>query len=152
MLKLSTVMPYLKMIQKIYTLLEVCRYQYFFAENQQIWLHKEIYILIEFSYIIANFFKFFWGIKDCFKKKMVTNLIMSAKRATLDFLKIKVFWNKCYSVIISVHDVTNKILSHDSNHIGDVAMWPKFSKSSISTRRVITTSISYGFDQKKHFF
>ena len=69
MLKLSTVMPYLKMIQKIYTLLEVCRYQYFFAENQQIWLHKEIYILIEFSYIIANFFNFFCGIKDCFKKK-----------------------------------------------------------------------------------
>ena len=40
----------------------------------------------------------------------VTILIMSAKMATLDLLKIKVFLNKGYDVIIFVYDVTNKIL------------------------------------------
>ena len=30
--------------------------------------------------------------------------IMSAKLATLGLLKIKLFWNKGYNVIISVHD------------------------------------------------
>ena len=40
--------------------------------------------------------------------------MMSAKWAALGFLKIKVFWIEGYDVIISVHDVTNKILSRDS--------------------------------------
>ena len=44
---------------------------------------------------------------------MVTILMMSAKIATPGLLKVKVFRNKGYDVIISVHDVTNKILSHD---------------------------------------
>ena len=57
---------------------------------------------------------------------MVTILMMSAKMATLGLLKIRVFWNKGYDVIISTHDVTNKFLSHDSNYIIDVVMWPKF--------------------------
>ena len=39
---------------------------------------------------------------------MVTNLMMSAKLVTLDFLKIKVFLNKGYDLIISVYGVTNK--------------------------------------------
>ena len=72
---------------------------------------------------------------------MVAILMMSAKMATLGLLKIKVFWNKGYDVIISVHDVTNKILSRDSNYIIDVVMWPKFGNSSISIREVIITSI-----------
>ena len=66
---------------------------------------------------------------------------MSAKMATPDLLKITVFWNKGYDVIIPVDDVTNKILSRDSNYIVDVFMWPKFGNSSISMRKVITTSI-----------
>ena len=78
--------------------------------------------------------------------------MMSAKMATPGLLKITVFWNKGYDVIISVHDVTNKILSRDSNYIVDVVMWPKFGNSSISVREVIITSILQGFDQKKHFF
>ena len=61
--------------------------------------------------------------------------------AALGLLKVKVFWNKGYDVIISVHDVTNKILSRDSNYIIDVVMWPKFGNSSISMREVIITSI-----------
>ena len=44
---------------------------------------------------------------------MVTILMMSAKIATPGLLKVKVFRNKGYDVIISVHDVTNKILSCD---------------------------------------
>ena len=72
---------------------------------------------------------------------MVTILMMSAKMATLDLLKIKVFWNKDYDVTISVHDVTSKILSRDSNYIVGVVMWPEFGNSSISMREVIITSI-----------
>ena len=52
--------------------------------------------------------------------------MMSAKMATPGLLKITVFWNKSYDVIISVHDVSNKILSRNSNYIVDVLMWPKF--------------------------
>ena len=37
-------------------------------------------------------------------------------------LKIRVFRNKGYNVINFVHDITNKILSRDSNYIADVAM------------------------------
>ena len=77
---------------------------------------------------------------------------MSAKMATPGLLKIKVFWNKGYDVIIYVHDVTNKILSRDSNYIVDLVMWPKLGYSSISMREVIIISIFKGFDQKSRFF
>ena len=48
--------------------------------------------------------------------------MMSAKMVTPGLLKITVFGNKGYDVIISVDDVTNKILSRDSNYIVDVFM------------------------------
>ena len=49
--------------------------------------------------------------------------MMSAKMATLGLLKIKVFSNKSYNVIIYVNDVgTNQIFSSDSNYIVDVVM------------------------------
>ena len=67
--------------------------------------------------------------------------MMSAKMAAPGLLKIPVFWNKGYEVIIFVDDVTNKVLSHDSNYTVDVFMWPKFGNCSISVRQVITTSI-----------
>ena len=67
--------------------------------------------------------------------------MMSAKMVTPGLLKITVFWNKGYDVIIPVDDVTNKILSRDSNYIVDVFMWPKFGNCSISMRKVIITSI-----------
>ena len=67
--------------------------------------------------------------------------MMSGKMATPGLLKTTVFWNKGYDVIIPVHDVTNKILSCDSNYFVDVDMWPKFGNSSISMRGVIITSI-----------
>ena len=62
------------------------------------------------------------------------------KVATLGLLKIKIFSNKGYDVIISTHDVINKILSDDSNYIVNVVMWPKFGNSSVSMREVIITS------------
>ena len=68
-------------------------------------------------------------------------LKVSANLATLGRLKIRLFRNEGYDVIISVHDV-NKILSRDSNYIVDMVMWPKFDNSSNSMREVIITSIS----------
>ena len=66
---------------------------------------------------------------------------MTAKMATPDLLKIKAFWKKGYDVIISVDDITNKILSRDSIYNVNVVMWPKFGNSSIYAREVIITSI-----------
>ena len=71
---------------------------------------------------------------------MVTILMMSAKMATPGLCKIKVFWKKVYDVIMFVNDITNKILSRDSNYIVDVVTWPKFDNSSISMREVIIIS------------
>ena len=65
-----------------------------------------------------------------------------AKMLTLGLLKIKLFWNKSYDVIISAFDITNRVLSYDSNYIVDALVWPKFGNSSISK----------GFDQKNYFF
>ena len=60
--------------------------------------------------------------------------MMSAKIATLGLLKITVFWNKGDDVIIHIDDITNKVLSRDSNYIVDVFMWTKFGYSSSSMR------------------
>ena len=56
-------------------------------------------------------------------------------------LKIRIFWKNDYDVIISVHDVTNKILSRDSDYNVINVMWEKFGNSSISVREVIIASI-----------
>ena len=53
---------------------------------------------------------------------MVTISMMSVKMATLGFLKINVFLNKGCDVIISVHDVNNKISLYDSNFIVNFVM------------------------------
>ena len=81
-----------------------------------------------------------------FIKNMVKILIMSAKMAAPALLKIKIFWNKGYYVKDSFYDVSDKILSLDSNQIMDVVMWPKFGNSSTCVREVIITSILLGFD------
>ena len=60
--------------------------------------------------------------------------------ATLGPLKIKVFWNKDYDVITSVHYVTNNILIPYSNYIVDVVMWSNFGNSSVFMREVIISS------------
>ena len=53
---------------------------------------------------------------------MVTILMISAKITTPDLLKIRVFINNGYDVIIFAHDITSKTLSRDSNYIIDVVM------------------------------
>ena len=73
---------------------------------------------------------------------MAAILMMSANLATLDLLKIRVFWNKSYDVMSYANGVTTKILSLDSNHIAVVVMWSKFGNCNISMREVIITSIS----------
>ena len=61
--------------------------------------------------------------------------------ATLGLLKITVFWNEGYDVIIPVNEVTKEIPSRDSNYIVDMFIWPKFGNSSISMREAIAVSI-----------
>ena len=65
--------------------------------------------------------------------------MMSTKMATPGLLKIAVFQNKGYNVIIRVDDVTNKILLSDWNYIADLLMWLNFGNSGISMREVTTT-------------
>ena len=72
--------------------------------------------------------------------------MMSAKLATPGFLKIKIFWNKGYDIIILDYHVTNKSLSRDSNYTVE------FGYSSISITEVIMISILQGFDHKIPFF
>ena len=103
MMKHRTVIPYLKKIQKIYesrdTTPEFCWHQHFFNRNQQILLYQEIQIQIAFWYIISNSFNFSWVFKD-FLINLVIILMMSAKIATPDLLKVTVFWN-AYNLITS---------------------------------------------------
>ena len=82
---------------------------------------------------------------------MVTILIMSEKIITPGLLKIKMIRNKSYDVILAEYDVTNNILSRDSNDIVYVVMWPKFGNSSISLREVIITKICKDLTEKKNF-
>ena len=51
---------------------------------------------------------------------MVAILMISPKLATIGLPKI--FLNNGYDVMISVHDVTNKVLLHDSSYIVDAVM------------------------------
>ena len=53
---------------------------------------------------------------------MVAILMTSEKLATLGFLKIKAILNKGYDFMNSINDITNKILSCDSNYIVNVVM------------------------------
>ena len=63
---------------------------------------------------------------------------MSAKLATLGLLKINIYRRKDYVII---PDVTNEILSRDSNYIADVVMGTKLRNFSIFMREVNITSI-----------
>ena len=55
---------------------------------------------------------------------MIEILMMSGKFATSVSLKHS-YEVKRYDVIISVHDITNKILSPESDYMEDVVMRPK---------------------------
>ena len=77
---------------------------------------------------------------------MVAVLMMSAKLTNLGLLKIKVFSNKLYDLIVFVHDVINQILSFESNYLADVVIRAEFENSNMSMREVIIISIFWGFD------
>ena len=144
MMKLGTLIPYLKKIQKIYksrdTTFEFCWHQQFLPEISNFcYIKKYIYRLyFDILFLILLTFVWYWKI---FSINVVTILMMSAKMDTLGLLKIKVFRNKDYDVIIFVYDVINKNLTRDSNFIVDVVMWPQLGNSRTSMREVIITSI-----------
>ena len=95
---------------------------------------------LHFSTIFLILSAFLDSLKICLINLVIT-LMMWAKMATSDLLKITVFWNKSCDVITSVNDVTtNKFLSRDSSYIVNVFMWPKFGNCSISLGEVITKS------------
>ena len=71
-MKLGTVLPYVKKIQKIHKSRDIppefCWNQHFFTGNQQIVLYQEIKIQIAFWYIISNSFNFSWVFNGFFNK------------------------------------------------------------------------------------
>ena len=120
MMKLGTVIPYLKIIKKIWKTREqplrsvdissfsskISNFCYIKKCRYRLHFNKKFLILLTFS-------KF----SKVALTNMVAILMISAKLATLGLLKLKVFRNKGNDIIISAHDVTNKILSRDSNYI-----------------------------------
>ena len=84
---------------------------------------------IDIDCILINNFSFFLTFFESLRVALINTLVilmMSTKLIILDLLKVKVFWNKAFDVIFSVHEVTNKSLSRDSNCTVDVVMQPKF--------------------------
>ena len=72
---------------------------------------------------------------------VIVILIMPAKLATPDLLKIIIFWNKGYDVIIKVCDINSKTLPHVTNYIVNAVTLRKFDSSSKSLKDVITILI-----------
>ena len=103
-------------------------------------LYQEIKYRLQFNAAFLILLTVFESLK-VFLITVAAILMMSAKLATLGYLKTKVFWNKGYDIMIFVNDVTSKMLFLKSNYIVHVVMWPKFGNSSISMREIIITSI-----------
>ena len=83
---------------------------------------------------------------------MIAIFMISAKFASPIFLEIKVFWSKGYDAIISISDITSKVLPSDLNYIANVLMWPEFGNSNGSMTKIIVTLILWRFDQKNWLF
>ena len=103
-------------------------------------LYQEIKYRLQFNAAFLILLTVFESLK-VFLITVAAILMMSAKLATLGYLKTKVFWNKGYDIMIFVNYVTSKMLFLKSNYIVHVVMWPKFGNSSISMREIIITSI-----------
>ena len=144
MTKRGKVIPYLKEIQKninhVTHPLTSVDISIFLLEIRKCCYIKKYRYRFYFDPYLIFFLNFLESLKIVLIN-MVTIFMMSAKMAALALLKIKLFWNKGYDAINSVHDVTNKILSCDSNYIVNVVMWPKFGNCRISMREVIINSI-----------
>ena len=59
--------------------------------------------------MISSYFNFFEALKIILISMVITFMI-SAEITTPSLLKLNVFWNKGYDFIISVNDISNKIL------------------------------------------
>ena len=141
MMKLGTVIAYLKEIQKymnhVKHPLSSVDISNLLPEIRKFCYIKKYMYRLHFDTKLPILLNFLGSLKIVFDKK-VRILMMSAKVATPGLLKIKVFWKKGYDVIIYV---TNKVLSRDSNYIVDVVMGLNFCNCSISIRKVIIISI-----------
>ena len=119
MMKLCTVMPYLKKIQKLYHVthpMSPANISSFLLEISKFGCIKKHIYRLHFDTKSLILLTFLESLKIVLTKKVII-LMMSAKMATPGLLKITGFRNKGYDVIIYVHDVTNKILSRDSNNV-----------------------------------
>ena len=95
MMKLGTVIPYLRKIQKMYksrdTYFDSCRHQRFFTGNQQILPHQEVHIRrLDFDTEFLILLTFLESLVIVLIN-MVTILMISAKITTPGLLKIRVF-------------------------------------------------------------
>ena len=117
MMKLGIVISYLKKIQNH---IWITRHTTWVLLTSALFHRKSVNfaksknaVKIAFWYIISDSFNFslFLIFLEIFLINMAVILIMSTKMATLGLLKIKLFWNKCYDFIISVHDVTRKVIT-----------------------------------------
>ena len=76
----------------------------------------------------------------------------SLKVVLINMVAILMISAKGHNIITFVYDVTNKILSNDSNDTVDTVMWPKLGNQSISMREAIITLILWRFGQKNNIF
>ena len=137
MMKPSTVIPYLKKIQKylnhVAHFLSIADMIIFSPEISSFCYIKKCRCRLHFNTLFSIISSFFELLK-VFLINIVVILMISEKLATPGLLEIKVFRSKGHDVIVYVYDVIGKILSCDLNHIVVAVKWPKFGKSSISLR------------------
>lgn len=72
--------------------------------------------------MISDSFGLYWVFEGCFNQPYCISNNFSQTAATSGLLEQVVFWKKGLDVIISVQDLTTKILSHVPNYFVDVAM------------------------------
>ena len=109
MMKLGTIILYLKMIQKIHKSrdisLDLCWHQHLslkICNFCYIRKWRSNFVLKHF----LNLFDFYWVFKGCFNQHDC-NFDNFSKNSYSSCPKIKVFWKKDYDFIISVHNNTN---------------------------------------------
>ena len=124
MMKLGTVIPYLRKVpKKIWITWHIpwvlLTSDFFHRRSANFVISRNTDIDTKFLILLT----FLESLKIFLIKKSY-NLMMSAKIASPSLLKITVFWNKSYDVIIYVHDVISKIISRDSHYFVDEVMWP----------------------------
>ena len=106
MMKLGTIIPYLKKIQNIYesrdTSPEFCWNQHFSREISKFCYIKKYRYILHFGTEFLIILNFPESLKIC-----LINLVIILMMSGL--VNITVFWNKRYNLIISVDEVTKKI-------------------------------------------